>query len=95
MRSDHISIDIHAHAIIAESEAIARSDPGWARANEAAAVAAGRTSTYHNQMLMRTVYRPKFADLEARLRAMDAMGIDLQAVSPAPLSLLGRPRSGR
>lgn len=85
MHSNQISIDIHAHAIIAESETIARSDPGWARANEAAAVEAGRASTDHNQTLMRTVYRPKFADVEVRLRAMDAMGIDVQAVSPAPL----------
>jgi hypothetical protein len=35
-----LSIDIHAHAIIPASEAIARSDPGWARANDEAALAA-------------------------------------------------------
>lgn len=84
-RNDQIAIDIHAHAIIPESEAIARRDPGWARANEAAAVAAGRASSEHNRTLMTTVYRPKFADVELRLRAMDAMGIDVQAVSPMPL----------
>lgn len=80
-----LSIDIHAHAIIPESEAIARSDPGWSRANEDAALAAGRASTEHNRTLMTTVYRAKFADVEVRLRAMDAMRIDMQAVSPAPL----------
>jgi aminocarboxymuconate-semialdehyde decarboxylase len=85
MGSDQISIDIHAHAIIAESEAIARSDPGWARANEAADLVAGPASTAHNRKLITTVYMPKFADVEVRLRAMDAMGIDMQAISPAPL----------
>jgi aminocarboxymuconate-semialdehyde decarboxylase len=85
MSSDRISIDIHAHAIIPESEAIARSDPGWADANEAAEFAAGRASSDHNRKLITTVYRPKFADVEVRLRSMDAMGIDMQAVSPAPL----------
>lgn len=47
-------------------------------------MAAGRASTEHNRRLMTTVYRPKFAGVDARLRAMDAMGIDMQAVSPAP-----------
>ena len=83
--ADQISIDIHAHAIIPESEAIARSNSGWDRANEVAALDTGRASTEHNRTLMTTVYRPKFADVEVRLRAMDAMGIDVQAVSPAPL----------
>jgi aminocarboxymuconate-semialdehyde decarboxylase len=46
---------------------------------------AGRASTDRNRTLMTTVYRPKFAELEVRMRAMDAMGIDVQAVSPAPL----------
>jgi aminocarboxymuconate-semialdehyde decarboxylase len=79
-----LAIDIHAHAIIPEAEAIARSDPGWARANELAVVASGRESAERNRQLMATVYKPKFGDLDARLRAMDAMRIDVQAVSLAP-----------
>jgi predicted TIM-barrel fold metal-dependent hydrolase len=46
---------------------------------------AGRASTDHNRTLMTTIYRTRFAELEVRLRAMDAMRIDVQAVSPAPL----------
>lgn len=80
-----LAIDIHAHAIIPGSEAIARSDPGWARANELAVIASGLASAEYNRKLMTTVYRPKFADLEVRLGAMDAMGIDVQAVSIAPI----------
>ncbi|HUY26890.1 MAG TPA: amidohydrolase family protein [Candidatus Binataceae bacterium] len=79
------AIDLHAHAIFAESEAIARSDSGWARANQIAAIAAGRASVEYNSSLMATAYRAKFANLDERLRAMDAMGMDIQAVSPAPL----------
>jgi aminocarboxymuconate-semialdehyde decarboxylase len=83
--TSHLAIDIHAHAIIPESEAIARSDSGWARANELAAIASGAESAEINRKLMTTVYRPKFANLDARLGAMDAMGIDVQAVSLAPI----------
>ena len=79
------SIDIHAHAIVPEAEAIARKDPAWSRANEETARATGAESTERNRILMTTVYRQKFADVEVRLRAMDAMRIDIQAVSPAPL----------
>jgi len=80
-----LAIDIHAHAIIPEAEAIARSDSGWARANELAVIASGAESAEHNRKLMATVYRAKFAGLDARLSAMDAMGIDVQAVSLAPI----------
>ena len=79
------SIDIHAHAIVPEAEAIARKDPAWSRANEETARATGAASTERNRILITTVYRQKFADVEVRLRAMDAMRIDIQAVSPAPL----------
>ena len=79
------SIDIHAHAIVPEAEAIARQDPAWSRANEETARVTGEASTERNRILMTTVYRQKFADVEVRLRTMDAMRIDIQAVSPAPL----------
>ena len=42
-------------------------------------------ATERNRILMTTVYRQKIVDVEVRLRAMDAMRIDIQAVSPAPL----------
>ncbi len=79
------TIDLHAHTIVPESEAIARSDSGWARANELAAIASGKASAEQNRKLMTTVYRAKFASLETRLGAMDAMGIDVQTVSLAPI----------
>lgn len=84
-RSSQLAIDIHAHAIIPAAEAIARGDPGWARAMDLAAIATGPASTEYNRKMMATVYRAKFADLEVRLRAMDSMGIDVQAVSLAPI----------
>ncbi|HVA76549.1 MAG TPA: amidohydrolase family protein [Candidatus Binataceae bacterium] len=79
-----LAIDIHAHAVIPESEAIARSDPGWARANKLATLASGRESVEHNRKLMATDYRSAFGDPDARLHAMDTMRIDVQAVSIAP-----------
>ena len=79
------SIDIHAHAIVPEAEAIAPKDPAWSRANEETARATGAASTERNRILMTSVYRQKFADVGVRLRVMDAMRIDIQAVPPAPL----------
>src|SRR5258708_8768977 len=79
------SIDIHAHAIVPEAEAIARKDPAWSRANEETARATGEASTERNRLLMTTVYRQKFAHVEVRLLAMGAMRIDIHAVMPAPL----------
>ena len=78
------AIDIHAHAIVPEVEQLARGNPGWQADLEQRQRAAGQASAEHNRQLTETVYREKFASLEARLATMDAMGIDIQAVSTAP-----------
>jgi aminocarboxymuconate-semialdehyde decarboxylase len=78
------SIDIHAHAIVPELEPIVRNEDGFRRELERMAASASADSARHNRDLMRTVYAPRFANVGERIAAMDAMGIDVQAVSPAP-----------
>jgi aminocarboxymuconate-semialdehyde decarboxylase len=78
------SIDLHAHAIVPELEPIVRGQDGFRRELERMVAAASAESGRHNRDLMQTVYASRFANLSERIAAMDSMGIDVQAVSPAP-----------
>jgi aminocarboxymuconate-semialdehyde decarboxylase len=78
------AIDIHAHALIGKAEDIARQQDRWRREAQEASRLAGKESSEHNQRLMQTAYLAGLTRIEARLAAMDAMGIDVQAVSPIP-----------
>ena len=79
-----LAIDIHAHALIGEVEQIARTQERWRTEAEEAARLAGDQSSEHNRRLMQTAYLSALTRVEARLAAMDAMRIDVQAVSPIP-----------
>jgi aminocarboxymuconate-semialdehyde decarboxylase len=80
----NLAIDIHAHALIGKAEEIARQEDRWRREAQEAARLAGKESSEHNQRLMQTAYLAGLTRVEARLASMDAMGIDVQAVSPVP-----------
>lgn len=79
-----LAIDIHAHAMISEAEDIARKQERWRREMEESLRLSGRESAEHNQRLIQTAYLAGLTRVEARVAAMDAMGIDVQAVSPVP-----------
>lgn len=78
------AIDVHAHALVGKAEGIARGQERWRREMEDAIRLSGRESSEHNQRLMQNEYLPGLTQVEARIAAMDAMGIDIQAVSPVP-----------
>lgn len=80
----NVAIDVHAHALIGTAEEIARGQDRWRREMQEAARLAGKESSEHNQRLMQTAYLAGLTRVEARLATMDAMGIDLQAVSIVP-----------
>jgi aminocarboxymuconate-semialdehyde decarboxylase len=80
----NLAIDIHAHALIGKAEDIARQQDRWRREAQEASRLAGKESSEHNQRLMQTAYLAGLTRIEARIAAMDAMGIDVQAVSPIP-----------
>lgn len=79
-----LAIDIHAHALIGKADEIARQEDRWRREIQEAARLAGKESSEHNQRLMQTAYLAGMTRIEARIATMDAMGIDVQAVSPVP-----------
>jgi len=80
----NLAIDIHAHALIGKAEEIARREDRWRREAQEAARLAGKESSEHNQRLMQTAYLAGLTRIEARIASMDAMGIEVQAVSPVP-----------
>lgn len=80
----NLAIDIHAHALIGKAEEIARQEDRWRREAQEAARLAGKESSEHNQRLMQTAYLAGMTRVEARIASMDAIGIDVQAVSPVP-----------
>jgi aminocarboxymuconate-semialdehyde decarboxylase len=77
------SYDIHAHCVVPEVWALVEGQEG--RAADAARQAAGMgpASAALNARLARE-WGPLLIDPAARLAAMDRMGLDVQAVSPAP-----------
>lgn len=78
------TIDMHAHVLVQEVEAMVAGQPG--RTAEAAFQARSSTpaSNEHNRHLFADVYGPKLTDIATRLRDMDSMGIEMQAVSMSP-----------
>jgi aminocarboxymuconate-semialdehyde decarboxylase len=81
----NLAIDIHAHALIGAAEDIARQQNRWRHEAQEAARLAGKQSSEHNRQLMQTAYLAGLTRIEARIAGMDAMGIDVQAVSPVPM----------
>ncbi len=79
-----LAIDLHAHALIPEVEALVHGQEGLRREQEERADWATKESNDHNRTLFATTYMPKLTQLDQRIAAMDAMGIDMQAVSIVP-----------
>ncbi len=77
------SIDLHAHHLVAAVEALVADHPGRTRENATQAAHMGHASVRHNATLL-PQYVVALTDLDTRLRRMDAMGIDVQAVSLSP-----------
>ena len=80
----NLAIDIHAHAIVEEVEALARQHPSFAEEAKKAGAIVGAASLQHNRKLMNDGWLYRLTSLDARIAAMDAMRIDVQAVSVAP-----------
>ena len=79
-----LTIDMHCHLLTPAVEQLVAGAPQ--RRAEAAQTAEGmgEVSAQRNRDLGRGVYGPKLTDLAVRLADMDAMGVDIQAISPSP-----------
>jgi aminocarboxymuconate-semialdehyde decarboxylase len=77
-------VDIHAHLLVPAVETLVADRPERLEALRQQAEASGVASTQHNRQLFATDYLPKLTDVATRIAAMDAMGVDMQAVSLSP-----------
>ncbi|MEU6407818.1 amidohydrolase family protein [Microbispora sp. NPDC046933] len=77
-------IDMHAHLAVPEAEELVQGAPGLAaeHAVEQASHSA-HSLRVNREQLARVI--PRMRDVRARLADMDAMGVDVQAVSPMPM----------
>jgi len=76
-------VDIHAHMLVQAVEALVADRPERREALRQQAEASSTESAEQNRALMKE-YLPKLTDVAVRLAAMDAMGVDIQAVSTSP-----------
>jgi aminocarboxymuconate-semialdehyde decarboxylase len=76
-------IDVHGHAIVPAAMALAGPEPA-AQAARAAEMAILGPETQAVQERMIERIGPLLVDVEARLEALDRVGIDVQVVSPSP-----------
>ncbi len=81
----NLAVDMHAHALIGPAEEVARQQDRWRHEAQETARLAGKQSSEHNRQLMQTAYLAGLTRIEARIAGMDAMGVDIQAVSPVPM----------
>ncbi|MER7394493.1 amidohydrolase family protein [Streptomyces sp. NPDC000151] len=77
------TIDVHAHVLLPEVEALVDGLPGLAEARALDARRNGPAALAVNGAMVRERI-PRLTDTGVRLAAMDAQGVDIQLVSPSP-----------
>ncbi|MEU9094221.1 amidohydrolase family protein [Streptomyces sp. NPDC087901] len=77
------TVDVHAHVLLPEIEALVAGMPGHAEAKALDARRNGPDALAISGPMVRARI-PQMTDVTARLAAMDAQGVDVQLVSPSP-----------
>ncbi|MFJ1969644.1 amidohydrolase family protein [Streptomyces sp. NPDC087903] len=77
------TVDVHAHILLPEVEALVAGLPGLAEARALDARRNGPAALAVSGAMVREVV-PRATDVTLRLAAMDAQGVDVQLVSPSP-----------
>lgn len=78
------TVDLHCHVLTPAVEALVAKEPRKLAEPERMRRAMGDASVAHNLAVMLPAAFPKLTRVEQRLADMDAMGVDLQVVSPSP-----------
>lgn len=78
-----LTVDMHCHVLATEVEAVVSDLPPRQVERDIAATTVGQASLDYNAEMMSDLL-PRLTDVTVRLRDMDAMGIDVQALSPSP-----------
>jgi aminocarboxymuconate-semialdehyde decarboxylase len=79
-----LTFDLHCHTLIPAVESLIANTPQKAAEPEIFLKTMGAASVAHNNAVMLPRVFPKLTQLEQRLADMDAMGVDVQVVSPSP-----------
>lgn len=77
------TVDVHAHVLLPEIEALVAGLPGLAEAGQLDARRNGSEALAVNGTMVRARI-PAMTDVAVRLAAMDRQGVDVQLVSPSP-----------
>jgi aminocarboxymuconate-semialdehyde decarboxylase len=77
-------VDVHCHALALAVESLVAERPQKQAEPDSLLKAMGAASVAHNNAVMLPRAFPKLTRLEARLADMDAMGVDVQVISPSP-----------
>jgi aminocarboxymuconate-semialdehyde decarboxylase len=78
------TIDIHCHVLTLAAEPLVASSPQKQKEPALLLQAMGEASVAHNNTVMLPNAFPKMTQVERRLVDMDAMGVDIQVLSPSP-----------
>ncbi|MDN3245140.1 amidohydrolase family protein [Streptomyces sp. ZSW22] len=77
------TVDVHAHVLLPEVEALVEGERGLAAARDLDARRNGPAALAVSGPMVRERF-PRLTDVTVRLAAMDAQGVDVQLVSPSP-----------
>jgi aminocarboxymuconate-semialdehyde decarboxylase len=83
-RTRSFTVDLHCHALTLAAEKLVADRPQKLAEREIMPRMQGQESFEYTVNVMLKAAFPKLTDLTQRLADMDAMGVDLQVVSPAP-----------
>jgi aminocarboxymuconate-semialdehyde decarboxylase len=79
-----LTIDMHCHALSPAVEQLVRGAPQKQAESSSMRATMGEASVAHNDASMLPIAGPRLTQLSLRLAEMDAMGVDVQVVSPSP-----------
>lgn len=88
-RGKYLTVDIHCHVLTEKAEAMFNA-AGLIERRPRDVFANPRTRAVNQEQARRN--RTQFTSIEKRLADMDVMGIDIQAITPAPIRRITTPR---